>query len=150
MKHFYLIHFIFLIGLFCLSSCGDNCAGTTGEPTLRFSFINNTRPAYTQAYAIDGNNQRRGNIQLDENAQSYLLPLSTKEDQVTYIFERDNQPIDTLIVTYDRIFRFDDNLDCGLGLNLNNVALSPQSTFADNDFVIQQVSNDLYELNIIF
>ncbi|HAS47652.1 MAG TPA: hypothetical protein DCS93_44655 [Microscillaceae bacterium] len=159
MKHFYVIQFIFLIGLFALSSCGDTCTGTTGEPILHLSFLDTitnrtVNPEYSRVYAIDGKNEIKDNIDFNLNGTDYQLPFSTVEDQITYVFERNNQPVDTLIVTYDRVFQFDDDPECGLGMNLNNVILSPQTSFTpasfNNVFAIQQTSRDVYELLVIF
>ncbi|OJJ17557.1 hypothetical protein BKI52_27225 [marine bacterium AO1-C] len=155
MKQFYYLQIILLIWLFCLSSCRDTCTGSTGEPVLHLSFLDTTtnrtvNPEYTRVYAVDGNNEIKANIDFDASTRHYTLPFSTLENQVTYIFERDNQPIDTLIITYERVFRFDDDLECGLGMTLNDVILSPQSTFNPDFFGIQQPSRDVYELTVTF
>lgn len=153
MKHHYYIQ---LIGILFLSSCGNNCNSTSGEPRLNVSFLSSTtrqpvKPEYIRVYAIDGNNQVKGNIEIN---RGYSLPISTQEDQVTYIFEHASRPNDTLIVTYERIFRFDDDPECGFGMNLVNVALSRRSTFATNNpndfFIIQQSSNDLFDLTLLY
>ncbi len=91
MKHCYHLPIILLVLLFGLNSCGDQCTGTTGEPILHLFFTNATgssiAPGYSRVYAIDGNNEIKGDIELGTNVRSYLLPFSTLENQITYVFE---------------------------------------------------------------
>ena len=160
MKHCYHCQYILLIWLFCLCSCQDEfCVSNTDEPKLLLSFIDTTtnlpvNPLYNRVYAVTEDNQVKADIKYIDGRDFYELPLSTFEDQVTYVLEKTDQTPDTVIITYDRLFRLDDNPECGLGILLDNVALSTQSTLIAQDtssyFFITPLFRNDYTLHLVF
>ena len=68
MKHCYHLPIILLVLFFGLNGCRDRCTGTTEEPILHLSFTNaagsTITPGYSRVYAVDGNNEIKGDIEL--------------------------------------------------------------------------------------
>jgi len=135
MKHLYYLSCLVLPWLFCLSSCGEPCNAEPVPPVLFLVFTDATtndtiNPQYNQVYSIGNNNIDSPTF--DSLVNRYTLPLSTLEDQVTYVFSKTNQPTDTLVITYERIVVVNDNPKCGDGVIVENVGVSSQSTFNTN------------------
>jgi len=132
MKHLYYLSFIALFWLFCLSSCGEPCNAERVPPVLFLLFTDATtndtiNPPYNQVYLLDNHNNSITQPTFDSIQNRYTLPLSTLEDQVTYVFEKTNQSNDTLVITYKRTMVT--NPKCGSGVSIENVEVSSQSTF---------------------
>lgn len=129
MKHSPIIAVLaFVIILF--ASCRKRCGPAADYITLTFvKNGQNIDPGYDRVYGIDQNNNIKDDLPYNDFESSipgYRLPLSVKVPQVTFVFEKNNQPQDTLILEYDLNFGVDQK-EC-INLLPKKLAISRQST----------------------
>ena len=142
MKNLYYSSLIVSIWLLCLGSCKTPpCSIELVRPVIELRFIDATtndtiNPQYDQIYSIEDNIQDRNYTAFGNIGQSFPLYLSTTRDQTTYVFEKANQPTDTLVIHYKRIFITVDPPECGTGVTADNVTISPKSTFKTTQIML--------------
>lgn len=129
MKHSPIIAVLAFV-MILFASCRKRCGPAADYITLTFiKNGQNINPGYDRVYGVDQHNNIKEDLPYDDfegTIPGYRLPLSVKVPQVTFVFEKNNQPQDTLILKYDLNFGVD-QIEC-INLLPNQLSISRQST----------------------
>ena len=101
----------------CVEPCGDDT-----EPQMMVDFINgNSSNPYETATV------KETNTIFYKSGQYFTLPLSLKQDQLTYLFWKDGKT-DSLTISYQRKFDFQSE-KCGFRVNYSDLKVVNPTTF---------------------
>ncbi|MFW5886250.1 MAG: DUF6452 family protein [Bacteroidota bacterium] len=108
--------------LFTFSSC-EKCSYSEESSFVTYF---NKKVSFSRVEAINGNEKK----EIEPYSKStYILPVPSNSDSVTYIFNRNNQD-DTLIIHYVRDFYFQ-SAKCGYVMELSNATVVKNSGFSN-------------------